>query len=871
MDATIAVTVSVGNVDEAGVVSLESETNPPQAGGRLRAVLLDPDGGVSGETWTWQRSADGTAWDDVAGATGAEYALTNADANQYLRATAAYADAHGSGKTAQAALPAPVSAIITPQPPELTALPQTGNAPQRGMICEPGGARCYVSPDWSLIPRKADNTPKIAPGESFRLMFVTSVSMSAQSSEVGAYNSFVQGKAASNPALKPLQNHFRAMISTPSVSARDNTRTRATDPGASDPLYWVNGDKVADDYADLYDGSWDHNSVNGQWSSDEDGDDITTVWDIWSGSLETGAARTGTEAGTATQFVSFGRVNTSGIELDSGNGYDKRLHKAVYGISPVLTVSEDLAWFATLTVGEFRAFELFGCDNDVELLSDCSGADVLTEDQFTYRGSTYTVEGIWYDRRAYKLNLALAGKTAAETKAALGSLSLNVGGDRFYVADAADETTAVSWRNTALASAWSSGQQVALSLTVDPSRKYTLSCDAAGARCLVPPDWPLIPRNEANKPRHGSGESFRLMFVTSDRTDANAPAIGPYNAFVQRSAGRNLLLKSIKDHFRALASTQGAAAPANTRTRATDPGAGAPIYWVNGVKVGDNYADLYDRSWDYNAPGMADQWPADERGNDITIAAEVWTGTDHDGVPYFPLGDGEPFLYGKPNTEGQELSTLYGHYSSANLPLYGISPVLTVGRSPTLWSATLTVDEDTSGGYFGCDNDDIEQADCSSALTDDNFNWLGVAYTVEALYLDSAENSLELHLSNGAGEGIKSSLGTLTLKVGGTPLAVSHGAEDVSDPTDLFINWDFNPSPAWTDGQEVAVSLTAGGAVACEASGVRCYVDDYWPLTPPGTGGDDSFRLMFITNAQTNAESGPVGPTTPSYRARRTA
>ena len=56
MDATIAVTVNLLNVDEAGVVSLEYETDPPEVGGQLRAVVLDPDV-VSGDVaWTWQRS-----------------------------------------------------------------------------------------------------------------------------------------------------------------------------------------------------------------------------------------------------------------------------------------------------------------------------------------------------------------------------------------------------------------------------------------------------------------------------------------------------------------------------------------------------------------------------------------------------------------------------------------------------------------------------------------------------------------------------------------------------------------------------------------------------------------------------------------------
>ena len=45
--------------DRPGVVSLELENDPLAVGGELRAVLLDPDGGVSNVAWIWRRSAAG--------------------------------------------------------------------------------------------------------------------------------------------------------------------------------------------------------------------------------------------------------------------------------------------------------------------------------------------------------------------------------------------------------------------------------------------------------------------------------------------------------------------------------------------------------------------------------------------------------------------------------------------------------------------------------------------------------------------------------------------------------------------------------------------------------------------------------------------
>ena len=98
---SIVVTVSVTNVDEPGAVTLSS--NQPQVDTALTAVLTDPDGGVTGLSWQWARSEDGSSgWTNIPGATSASYTPTATDAGSYLRTTASYADAEGGGKTAQA-------------------------------------------------------------------------------------------------------------------------------------------------------------------------------------------------------------------------------------------------------------------------------------------------------------------------------------------------------------------------------------------------------------------------------------------------------------------------------------------------------------------------------------------------------------------------------------------------------------------------------------------------------------------------------------------------------------------------------------------------------------------------------------------------
>ena len=96
-DDSIAVTITVTNVDEDGMVRLSSMT--PVVGLELTATLTDPDGGVTGTTWEWSKSMtmDGE-FIDIDGATMMTYTPVDMDDTYYLRATVMYTDGHGPGK-----------------------------------------------------------------------------------------------------------------------------------------------------------------------------------------------------------------------------------------------------------------------------------------------------------------------------------------------------------------------------------------------------------------------------------------------------------------------------------------------------------------------------------------------------------------------------------------------------------------------------------------------------------------------------------------------------------------------------------------------------------------------------------------------------
>ena len=110
-DAAHFLKIKISNVDEAGTVTLSS--NSPEVETELDARLQDPDRAIHNLTWQWQ-SADSNpsdTWTDISGATSSSYTPTTAVAGKYLRARANYDDGEGTGKEA---VDAATNAVIAP-------------------------------------------------------------------------------------------------------------------------------------------------------------------------------------------------------------------------------------------------------------------------------------------------------------------------------------------------------------------------------------------------------------------------------------------------------------------------------------------------------------------------------------------------------------------------------------------------------------------------------------------------------------------------------------------------------------------------------------------------------------------------------------
>ena len=89
----------------------------------------------------------------------------------------------------------------------------------------------------------------LSAGDTFRLLFLSSETRDATSTDIADYNSFVQTRAAAGHA--DIQTHsglFRAVGCTSAIDARDNTVTT----GTGVPIYWLNGPIAAAGYGEFY-------------------------------------------------------------------------------------------------------------------------------------------------------------------------------------------------------------------------------------------------------------------------------------------------------------------------------------------------------------------------------------------------------------------------------------------------------------------------------------------------------------------------------------------------------------------------------------------------------------------------------------------
>lgn len=180
-------------------------------------------------------------------------------------------------------------------------------------------------------------------GDQYRLVFVTSTEHDAISANIVDYNSLVSAVAAAVPELNALGTTWRAIGSTESTNARDNTGTNPF-VSAGVPLYRLDGTKIADDNSDL----WDANGIDANISTNELG--AIEAKEVWSGTNLDGTTDFISPLGGAISI--FGTTNSSPeFWLYAGGASSTDTLHAFYAMSDVLTAVPEPSAVALFALG----------------------------------------------------------------------------------------------------------------------------------------------------------------------------------------------------------------------------------------------------------------------------------------------------------------------------------------------------------------------------------------------------------------------------------------------------------------------------------------------------------------------------------------
>jgi hypothetical protein len=173
------------------------------------------------------------------------------------------------------------------------------------------------------------------PDDQYRLVFVTSTSRDATSTDIADYNAFVTAAANTQQALVDLGTTWTAIASTGAVDARDNTGTNPF-VATGVPIYLLDGlSLVANDNSDLWDAA-----IANPIMITEAGATLSTL--VWTGTDRFGMAGPGfpqgSPLGSVTNDVIRGISSLASLSWVDATGSPAAGLSSFYGLSGVLIV-----------------------------------------------------------------------------------------------------------------------------------------------------------------------------------------------------------------------------------------------------------------------------------------------------------------------------------------------------------------------------------------------------------------------------------------------------------------------------------------------------------------------------------------------------
>ena len=659
------------------------------------------------------------------------------------------------------------------------------------------GPTPIVHPDWSLKPTG------LAEGSQFRLLFLSSTKRDATATDIADYNTFVQDRAeAGHTDIQGYSAGFRAVGCTADTDARDNTATTYTISDKGVPIYWLDGAKVADDYADFYDESW-HDEANDKNESGANGPDTSQQANY----PFTGCEDNGTEATFNVNSVALGGPGGLGVRVGRPNSSTtgdgpisgslnetKTNTRPMYGLSAV---------FEVLVVPPSLTSAVVPADgNTIQLAfsEDLQSANLPPAAAFTVTagGTAVTVTGVAAGTTEDVLEITVSPLIGQGQAVVVAYEDPTNGDDANAIQDTVGNDTP--------------------DFTTGAGDVPAVNNNSALTNEVLA-SWGLTPTGLA------VGDKFRLLFLSSTKRDALSSDIADYNTFVQdRAAAGHADIQAYSGGFGAIGCTAAVDARDNTSTTGT----GVPIYWLDGTKVADDYADFYDGSWDDE---INDKNKSGTDAHDTSQSDNYpFTGCKDDGTESFagatrPRSLGAPLGFvriGRPNSSEGPIDGNDVARTGDTRPMYGLSAVFEVSSSPSTNPSVPAAISDVAVVPEPRTTDSLRV----SWTAPDNTG--KPALTGYDLRYKGTASDAEWVLVSHAGTGTS---GTLT---------------GLDEDTDYFVEvraLNAEYSGPW--------SVTAEGAT----TPVPEVVLANHPLVPADLGPGDSFRLLHVTNDTTAATS----------------
>ena len=206
-----------------------------------------------------------------------------------------------------------------------------------------------ASPTEADIPANHFAVPAgVGPGESFRALYVSIGTTRATEAAIDPYGDHLfVATDATYAAGNVGESWFdggktRALVSTPGVGARLHTDTTWDPSDRGVPIYWLLGAKVADDYEDFYDGSWDNET--------DPRNELGNPRPLAGSAPWTGSDHDGTELfdGTVSRAMGQPRVGvgapdstiTGAGPIRAGPSFPRAEERPLYGLTSVYHVTD---------------------------------------------------------------------------------------------------------------------------------------------------------------------------------------------------------------------------------------------------------------------------------------------------------------------------------------------------------------------------------------------------------------------------------------------------------------------------------------------------------------------------------------------------